>query len=127
MLFCTSSTYTQTQTQPNPSHVPHYVSNTACWPPTGTIAARLGTVLNEVKIIESQLRHPNIVRYQKSFCEDGYLFIVMEMVDGASLQEHFNALLEKGEVHQSNLDPSRKNPYPFLWPYLSLSLLSFSH
>lgn len=64
-----------------------------CWPS----AARIGTVLNEVKIIESQLRHPNIVRYQKSFCEEGCLFIVMEMVEGASLQEHFNALTEKKE------------------------------
>lgn len=64
----------------------------------GEKSARLGSVLNEVKIIESQLRHPNIVRYQKSFCEDGYLYIVMEMVEGASLQEHFNALTEKHET-----------------------------
>ena len=72
--------------------------------------------MNEVKIIESLARHPNIVRYYKTFIEgklcykmllftelltaashpaDQNLYIVMELVEGASLQDHFNSLTEK--------------------------------
>ena len=42
--------------------------------------------------MQGGLRHPNVVKYETSFVDGRTLFIVMEMVEGASLQDHFNAL-----------------------------------
>eukprot|EP00051_Salpingoeca_urceolata_P019247 m.278577 g.278577 ORF g.278577 m.278577 type:complete len:1066 (-) comp19383_c1_seq3:76-3273(-) len=62
----------------------------------------LELVLTEVKMIQKQLNHPNVVRYYKSFTEgDGAsrkLYILMELAEGASLQDHFNSLQEKHQT-----------------------------
>eukprot|EP00055_Hartaetosiga_balthica_P013046 m.65389 g.65389 ORF g.65389 m.65389 type:complete len:1455 (+) comp8151_c1_seq1:983-5347(+) len=58
-------------------------------------AKALKTIQNEVSMIKGGLQHPNVVRYDTSFVMDQTLFIIMEMVDGASLQDHFNAFVEK--------------------------------
>nr|XP_039262607.1 serine/threonine-protein kinase Nek10-like [Styela clava] len=55
----------------------------------------LDEIVRELTIIKEQLRHPNVVRYYKTFQENDRLYIEMELIEGASLQEHFNALIEK--------------------------------
>ncbi|XP_015752119.1 PREDICTED: serine/threonine-protein kinase Nek10-like [Acropora digitifera] len=42
-----------------------------------------------------QLRHPNVVKYHKAFQEKDKLYVIMELVEGAPLGEHFNSLKEK--------------------------------
>ncbi|XP_047303464.1 serine/threonine-protein kinase Nek10 isoform X8 [Homo sapiens] len=42
-----------------------------------------------------KLYHPNIVRYYKTFLENDRLYIVMELIEGAPLGEHFSSLKEK--------------------------------
>ncbi|CAJ0943074.1 unnamed protein product, partial [Mesorhabditis belari] len=56
-----------------------------------------GDIISEVKIIKQQLRHPNIVRYRKIFVESHRLYIVMDLIEGASLKEHINSTKEKRE------------------------------
>ncbi|KAL3892563.1 MAG: hypothetical protein SGPRY_015012, partial [Prymnesium sp.] len=48
----------------------------------------------EVAIL-SQLHHPNIIRYYESFQQGEALYIVMELVEGATLLDHLNSLAEK--------------------------------
>ncbi|XP_061429517.1 serine/threonine-protein kinase Nek10 [Lethenteron reissneri] len=57
----------------------------------------LNSIISELSIIREQLKHPNIVKYYKTFVEDDRLYIVMELIEGAPLGEHFNALKEKHE------------------------------
>ena len=57
----------------------------------------MGKLLNEVTIMKEQLRHPSVVRYHKAFQESGHLYIVMELLEGASLYEHVSSLKEKGQ------------------------------
>nr|XP_014349446.1 PREDICTED: serine/threonine-protein kinase Nek10 isoform X1 [Latimeria chalumnae] len=52
-------------------------------------------IVSELTIIKEQLHHPNIVRYYKTFLENDRLYIVMELIEGAPLAEHFNSLKEK--------------------------------
>ncbi|XP_069770121.1 serine/threonine-protein kinase Nek10 isoform X2 [Narcine bancroftii] len=52
-------------------------------------------IVSELTIIREQLHHPNVVRYYKTFVENDRLYIVMELIEGAPLGEHFNALKEK--------------------------------
>ncbi|VDK22540.1 unnamed protein product, partial [Anisakis simplex] len=47
-----------------------------------------GDIISEVRIIKQQLRHPNIVRYRRVFVENHKLYIVMDLVEGASLRDH---------------------------------------
>ena len=54
-----------------------------------------GSMRREVKIL-STLQHPNIIRYYESFLQGSALYIVMELVEGATLLDHLNSLLEKG-------------------------------
>jgi serine/threonine protein kinase len=54
----------------------------------------VSAVRREVSIL-SQLSHPNIIQYHESFCEGGRLYIVTELVDGATLLDHLTALREK--------------------------------
>ncbi|KAG5453658.1 Serine/threonine-protein kinase Nek10 [Clonorchis sinensis] len=54
-------------------------------------------ILNEVNIIKQQLRHPNIVRYYKTFLHGDRLYIVMEMLEGLPLTELINSMKEKNE------------------------------
>ncbi|XP_036365614.1 serine/threonine-protein kinase Nek10 isoform X3 [Octopus sinensis] len=55
----------------------------------------IGKMISELNIIREQLRHQNIVRYYKTFQLGQKLYIVMELIDGAPLKEHFNSLKEK--------------------------------
>ena len=57
----------------------------------------LGEIVNEVTIIRNNLKHPNIVRYLKTFKENDSLYIVMELIDGAPLSQHVRTLKEKQE------------------------------
>ncbi|KAM5280393.1 serine/threonine-protein kinase Nek10 isoform 3-T3 [Ctenodactylus gundi] len=52
-------------------------------------------IVSELTIIKEQLYHPNIVRYYKTFLENDRLYIVMELIEGAPLGEHFSSLKEK--------------------------------
>ncbi|GCB61606.1 hypothetical protein scyTo_0004126 [Scyliorhinus torazame] len=52
-------------------------------------------IVSELTIIREQLHHPNVVRYYKTFVENDRLYIVMELIEGAPLGEHFNSLKEK--------------------------------
>ncbi|KAK2562007.1 Serine/threonine-protein kinase Nek10 [Acropora cervicornis] len=56
----------------------------------------VGEILNETTIMKEQLRHPNVVKYHKAFQEKDKLYVIMELVEGAPLGEHFNSLKEKG-------------------------------
>lgn len=58
----------------------------------------VGDMINEVKIIKHQLRHPNIVRYRKIFVDNHRLYIVMDLVQGLSLKEHIVAVKEKKQL-----------------------------
>ena len=57
----------------------------------------LGDIVNEVTIIRNNLKHPNIVRYFKTFKENDNLYIVMELIDGEPLSQHVRTLREKKE------------------------------
>ncbi|KAJ1101855.1 hypothetical protein NDU88_006919 [Pleurodeles waltl] len=52
-------------------------------------------IVSELTIIREQLYHPNVVRYYRTFLESDRLYIVMELIEGAPLGEHFNSLKEK--------------------------------
>ncbi|KAM4705139.1 LOW QUALITY PROTEIN: serine/threonine-protein kinase Nek10 [Rhinophrynus dorsalis] len=52
-------------------------------------------IVSELTIIREQLCHPNIVRYYRTFLENDKLYIVMELIEGAPLGEHFKSLKEK--------------------------------
>ncbi|XP_062839859.1 serine/threonine-protein kinase Nek10 isoform X7 [Anolis carolinensis] len=41
------------------------------------------------------LYHPNVVRYYRTFLENDKLYIIMELIEGAPLGEHFHSLKEK--------------------------------
>ena len=58
----------------------------------------LGDIVNEVTIIRNNLKHPNIVRYLKTFKENDNLYIVMELIDGTPLSQHLRTLKEKQEL-----------------------------
>lgn len=51
----------------------------------------------EVQIL-STLQHPNIINYYDSFQHGTSLYIVMELVEGATLLDHINSLAEKGQT-----------------------------
>ncbi|XP_053323974.1 serine/threonine-protein kinase Nek10 [Spea bombifrons] len=53
------------------------------------------SIVSELAIIREQLCHPNIVRYYRTFLENDKLYVVMELIEGASLGEHFKSLKEK--------------------------------
>ncbi|XP_068261139.1 serine/threonine-protein kinase Nek10 isoform X3 [Nyctibius grandis] len=42
-----------------------------------------------------KLYHPNVVRYYRTFLENDRLYIVMELIEGVPLGEHFHSLKEK--------------------------------
>jgi NIMA (never in mitosis gene a)-related kinase len=56
----------------------------------------IGDMINEIHIIKQQLRHPNIVRYRRVFVDSDKLYIVMDLINGASLKQHINSIVEKG-------------------------------
>jgi len=59
----------------------------------------VGEIISEINIIRDQLKHPNIVKYYRTFTVDTTkLCIVMELIDGAPLGEHFTSLKEKKEA-----------------------------
>uniref|UniRef100_A0A663EXS5 Serine/threonine-protein kinase Nek10 n=1 Tax=Aquila chrysaetos chrysaetos TaxID=223781 RepID=A0A663EXS5_AQUCH len=53
------------------------------------------SIVSELTIIKEQLYHPNVVRYYKTFLENDRLYIVMELIEGVPLEEHFHSLKEK--------------------------------
>ncbi|CAD6186028.1 unnamed protein product [Caenorhabditis auriculariae] len=61
-----------------------------------------GDMINEVKIIKQQLRHPNIVRYRRIFVENHRLYIVMDLVQGASLREHIVTMKERKKLFRED-------------------------
>ncbi|XP_033496901.2 serine/threonine-protein kinase Nek10 [Epinephelus lanceolatus] len=52
-------------------------------------------IISELTIIKEQMTHPNVVKYYKAFLEGDKLYIVMELIEGVPLAEHFNSLKEK--------------------------------
>ncbi|XP_071811939.1 serine/threonine-protein kinase Nek10-like isoform X2 [Apostichopus japonicus] len=54
-------------------------------------------IISEITIVKEDLRHPNVVRYFRTFTDDKSenLYIVMDLIEGAPLHEHFNSLREK--------------------------------
>ncbi|XP_050747615.1 serine/threonine-protein kinase Nek10 isoform X2 [Gymnogyps californianus] len=52
-------------------------------------------IVSELTIIKEQLYHPNVVRYYRTFLENDRLYIVMELIEGVPLGEHFHSLKEK--------------------------------
>ncbi|KAK5862104.1 hypothetical protein PBY51_017534 [Eleginops maclovinus] len=52
-------------------------------------------IISELSIIKEQMMHPNVVKYYKTFLEGDMLYIVMELIEGVPLTEHFNSLKEK--------------------------------
>ncbi|XP_075937216.1 serine/threonine-protein kinase Nek10 [Anarhichas minor] len=52
-------------------------------------------IISELTIVKEQMTHPNIVKYYKTFLEGDKLYIVMELIEGVPLAEHFNSLNEK--------------------------------
>ncbi|OCT75877.1 serine/threonine-protein kinase Nek10 [Xenopus laevis] len=56
------------------------------------------SIVSELTIIREQLCHPNIVRYYKTFLENDKLYVVMELIEGAPLGEHFKSLKEKNQM-----------------------------
>ncbi|XP_029306527.1 LOW QUALITY PROTEIN: serine/threonine-protein kinase Nek10 [Cottoperca gobio] len=52
-------------------------------------------IIAELTIVKEQMTHPNIVKYYKTFLEVDKLYIVMELIEGVPLAEHFNSLKEK--------------------------------
>ncbi|XP_066483397.1 serine/threonine-protein kinase Nek10 isoform X6 [Tiliqua scincoides] len=55
-------------------------------------------IVSELTIIKEQLYHPNVVRYYRTFLENDRLYIVMELIEGAPLGEHFHSLKEKQQL-----------------------------
>ncbi|KAJ8024745.1 Serine/threonine-protein kinase Nek10 [Holothuria leucospilota] len=57
----------------------------------------IASIISELSIIKEDLRHPNVVRYFRTFTDDKSekLYIVMDLIEGAPLHEHFNSLREK--------------------------------
>ncbi|XP_056098619.1 serine/threonine-protein kinase Nek10 [Rhinichthys klamathensis goyatoka] len=55
-------------------------------------------IVSELTIIKEQMCHPNIVKYFKTFLEADKLYIVMELIEGAPLAEHFSSLKEKRQT-----------------------------
>ncbi|XP_010582679.1 PREDICTED: serine/threonine-protein kinase Nek10 [Haliaeetus leucocephalus] len=53
------------------------------------------SIVSELTIIKEQLYHPNVVRYYRTFLENDRLYIVMELIEGVPLEEHFHSLKEK--------------------------------
>jgi len=64
---------------------------------SGNKSKEIAEIVRELSIIREQLRHPNVVRYLSTFQENDKLYIEMELIEGASLQEHFTSLKEKKE------------------------------
>ncbi|CAJ1062953.1 serine/threonine-protein kinase Nek10 [Xyrichtys novacula] len=52
-------------------------------------------IISELSIIKEQMMHPNVVKYYKTFLDGEKLYIVMELIEGVPLAEHFNSLKEK--------------------------------
>ncbi|XP_041478409.1 serine/threonine-protein kinase Nek10-like isoform X2 [Lytechinus variegatus] len=58
------------------------------------------SIISELSIVKEHMRHPNVVRYYRTFTEPQAekMYIVMELIEGAPLYEHFNSLKEKNEL-----------------------------
>ncbi|XP_064803393.1 serine/threonine-protein kinase Nek10-like [Oncorhynchus masou masou] len=52
-------------------------------------------IVSELTIIKEQMIHPNVVKYYKTFLKGDRLYIVMELIEGVPLWDHFNSLKEK--------------------------------
>ena len=65
----------------------------------------------EVQIL-STLQHPNIIRYYDSFQQGDFFYIVMELVEGATLLDRLNSLSEK---RQSMAEPRIWQLFTQVW------------
>ena len=61
----------------------------------GSGAERAARVASEVDIL-SRLDHPNVVKYHESFRDGNAVYIVMDLVEGASLLEHIRSVEARG-------------------------------
>ncbi|XP_038135505.1 serine/threonine-protein kinase Nek10 [Cyprinodon tularosa] len=55
-------------------------------------------IISELTIIKEQMMHPNVVKYYKAFLEGDKLYIVMELIEGVPLAQHFNSLKDKQQT-----------------------------
>ncbi|NXU79493.1 NEK10 kinase, partial [Oreotrochilus melanogaster] len=55
-------------------------------------------IVSELTIIREQLYHPNVVRYYRTFLENDRLYIIMELIEGVPLGDHFHSLKEKQQL-----------------------------
>ena len=62
----------------------------------GDAGAGLPDVLRREVSILSTVSHPHIIKYYESFTHGRAVYIVMELVEGATLLDHLNSLAEKG-------------------------------
>ncbi|XP_042561426.1 serine/threonine-protein kinase Nek10-like [Clupea harengus] len=52
-------------------------------------------IVSELTIVKEQMTHPNIVKYLKTFLEGDRLYVVMELIEGVPLSDHFTSLKDK--------------------------------
>lgn len=52
----------------------------------------------QVSIALCRMKHNNVVEYLKFFREGDRMYIVMQLIEGASLQDHLNTLIDKGKT-----------------------------
>ncbi|XP_052808823.1 serine/threonine-protein kinase Nek10-like isoform X2 [Mya arenaria] len=71
------------------------MKNPAFVKPSGDRDKSIVDMISELQIMRQGIRHPNIVRYHKTFLEGSTLFIIMDLIEGAPLSDHFNSLKEK--------------------------------
>lgn len=57
----------------------------------------LASIISEITIIRKNLKHPNIVKYLKTFKKKDNFYIVMEIIEGMSLSQRIHSLKERSE------------------------------
>ena len=60
-------------------------------------ASQSASYLHREVSILTMLNHPNVIHYYESFKVGESLYIVMELVEGATLLDHLSSLTEKGQ------------------------------
>eukprot|EP00047_Mylnosiga_fluctuans_P012454 m.26132 g.26132 ORF g.26132 m.26132 type:complete len:995 (+) comp4245_c0_seq1:43-3027(+) len=60
--------------------------------------ANMMSIEHEMNIALCRMKHTNVVEYYKYFRDGDRVFIVMQLIEGASLGDHLNALIDKGKT-----------------------------